>query len=530
MKPTALLCLLLALGCAAPPTPEKPLDDALARGGFTTVRPHDPQFPLHIRLEIAASGPLEVLFEQGGERWRYTAEAAPAALVLPGLHPGEPCLLRVTAGEKSERLSFPAPEPDFPLPPLEVVRNRPGREPGHRLFNLMREAEYELGLLAMVDGEGRLCWLFSAPKKITDARALADGRLLCLVGKDEAWELDVRGAAPLRRWHAANLLKERPPGSIPVACDTFHHELLPLTEERWAVLSTELVKLDYPTSETDPDAPRLPTWVVGDVVVEFEPASGAVLREISMLELLDPQRLGYLSLSGLYNGPYGKRTADWSHGNAILHDPRDDSYILSLRHQDALVKVARATGEVVWILGDPKGWEEPWRAKLLRAPDDFPWPYHQHAPSFTPDGDILLFDNGNFRALPHDPPLPAEECRSRAQILRVDEAARTVEEVWSYAGGAPFYSPWLGDAQWLPATGTVLIVDGGRTADASGAPTHDVRGSHHYARLLEVRPPDGEVLFELAVGDPRPGQTSWAVYRAEPVEDPWRQAGWTPLP
>ncbi len=46
---------------------------------------------------------------------------------------------------------------------------------------------------------------------------------------------------------------------------------------------------DYPTSSIDPEAPTESATVVGDVLVEFN-RDGAVLREVRLLDVLDPFR------------------------------------------------------------------------------------------------------------------------------------------------------------------------------------------------------------------------------------------------
>ena len=137
---------------------------------------------------------------------------------------------------------------------------------------------------------------------------------------------------------------------------------------------------------------------------------------------------------------------------------------MSLRHQDAQVKVDR-TGAARWILGPHGGWNEPWRDRLLQPQGDLEWPYHGHGVEVTPAGTILLFDNGNNRALPFDEPMPSEDSYSRAVEYAVDEEALTVRQAWAYPGpdAEPFYSSFLSDADWLPRTGNVLITDGGRT-------------------------------------------------------------------
>ena len=57
--------------------------------------------------------------------------------------------------------------------------------------------------------------------------------------------------------------------------------------------------------------------------------------------------------------------------------------------------------------------------------------------------------------------LPTATCHV---VEGMDEAAMEVDLVWSYRGpdGAPFYSGFLSDADWLPVTGNLLVDDGAR--------------------------------------------------------------------
>ena len=112
-----------------------------------------------------------------------------------------------------------------------------------------------------------------------------------------------------------------------------------------------------------------------------------------------------------------------------FYNPPDDSVIVSVRHQDAVIKLSRETGELVWILGTHAGWGDRWKAYLLNPVGEFEWPYHQHAARTTRDGLLLLFDNGNDRAWPPETRTPDKEAYSRAVEFKIDEEQGTVEQV-----------------------------------------------------------------------------------------------------
>jgi len=58
------------------------------------------------------------------------------------------------------------------------------------------------------------------------------------------------------------------------------------------------------------------------------------------------------------------------------------------------------------------------------------WPYHTHAPSITPQGTILLFDNGNYRARPFVPQFLPNKSYSRAVEYAIDTDNMSIRQVW----------------------------------------------------------------------------------------------------
>ena len=195
--------------------------------------------------------------------------------------------------------------------------------------------------------------------------------------------------------------------------------------------------------------------------------------------------------------------------------------IVSLRHQDALVKVDRASGGIRWILGEPTGWG-PLADRVLKPLNLARWPYHGHNPRMTPEGTIVFFDNGTWGARPPKPPVPPERNFSRGVEYRVDEEKMTVEEVW--ASDTRFspssrHSPDMGDAHKLPQTGNMMVVWAHCVAAAPGQvySNKDLSGAffneYYMPSLLReyARNGSSEVVFELEMHDP--GETiNWGMY------------------
>jgi hypothetical protein len=308
-------------------------------------------------------------------------------------------------------------------------------------------------------------------------------------------------------------------GAIPVATDSFHHDVVsmpPGDEADFAVLSSEMRRSrTIPrTSSTRARPSRRPTWSA--TRSSSSGVDGTIVREFKMLDLLDPYRLCYDGVGGFWSDYYERATRDWSHGNGIVIDPADGSWLVSLRHQDVVVKVDRKSGAIRWMIGDPGRWQAPLDQLLLgRADPGTAWTYHQHAPQVQPDGSILLFDNGNQRAIPPVPPLAPEAAYSRAVEFVVDERARTFRQAWEYGSPPPgtgrspsFFCPFVGSARHMAKTGNVLLCDG---AESVGPSTNQL-----YARIAEVhRDGDIGIVFEAVIRDRGPEAQSYWAYRAE---------------
>ena len=119
---------------------------------------------------------------------------------------------------------------------------------------------------------------------------------------------------------------------------------------------------------------------------------------------------------------------DYMHINSIFIDPRDGNIIASFRHQSAILKISRETGEVLWTLGGTH--------------DDFGITdeqtfFYQHTASILDDGSLLLFNNGNDKQV------------SNVMRFVLDEQNKTIVEFTKYQPDGHFSmacgSSWLID-------------------------------------------------------------------------------------
>lgn len=167
-------------------------------------------------------------------------------------------------------------------------------------------------------------------------------------------------------------------------------------------------------------------------------------------------------------------TVDYVHGNSIDIDP-NGNFIISSRHMNEITKISRTTGEMLWRMGGRNN-----QFSFINEPILFS---HQHDVRRLPNGNLTLFDNGNFR-------LPLF---SRAVEYAIDEAPKTATLVWQYRLNPDVFGAGFGSVQRF-SNGNTLIGWGATT------PT-----------LTEVAP-DGSIVSELTFD---PTIASYRAFRFE---------------
>src|SRR5262249_56303521 len=106
---------------------------------------------------------------------------------------------------------------------------------------------------------------------------------------------------------------------------------------------------------------------------------------------------------------------DWLHINTVSMSPGDHNLVLSVRHQDWVIKIDYANGagdgHVVWRLGQGGDF-------TVNFTDPKLWFSHQHTPHYVDDHTLILFDNGNTRRA-RDPPAhsPGQASTPHAQTI-----------------------------------------------------------------------------------------------------------------
>ena len=114
----------------------------------------------------------------------------------------------------------------------------------------------------------------------------------------------------------------------------------------------------------------------------------------------------------------------------------------------------------------------------------------------------MLYDNGDFRAMPFNPPVRDANNYSRAVEYQINEQAMEVSQVWDYGRtnvAERLYTPHRGSAYPLPKTENVLIAFPA-VSYVNGVPPSPYGPDATMARIQEVtHDPVPQIVFDLAI-------------------------------
>ncbi len=124
-----------------------------------------------------------------------------------------------------------------------------------------------------------------------------------------------------------------------------------------------------------------------------------------------------------------------------MYIDEDDNLLVSCRHIDAILKISRETGELIWTLGgtgDEFGLTED---QLFSK---------QHSIIVTEDGSYMIFNNDDNKY--H---VGEVDC-SNVVRMKVDEETKSVTEYTAYTV-LDFYSPFMGSIRELDGSAGIYL-------------------------------------------------------------------------
>jgi len=213
----------------------------------------------------------------------------------------------------------------------------------------------------------------------------------------------------------------------------------------------------------------------------------------------------YMTSQGDDAAAFVRPGVDWFHTNSAIYDPSDDSIIVSSR-ENFVIKLDYSTGAIKWILGDPtKYWYTfpSLRAKALTLAPGGLYPVGQHGLSITPDGLLMLFNDG-YGSLNQPAGQSGGQTRTYSAVsaYSIDPASMSAQEVWRYDAGQTIYSAICSSAY--------------ESADKSVLVDYSVADNMTQAILVGLNP-NHDIVFQFDY--PTSGcSTSWNA-RPFPLDD-----------
>ena len=240
---------------------------------------------------------------------------------------------------------------------------------------------------------------------------------------------------------------------------------------------------------------------VEDLILEIDRNTKTIVNQWDLTESLDKSRRAWPT--DLANIDF-----DWFHANGIAYDPVSDAVIVSGRTQ-GVVKLNN-NNEVIWILAPHRDWftagNDVELSQFLLQPLDaqgnsienaevlageikhpeFEWSWYQHSPILLPNGNVMVFDNGENRNYTWD------GIYSRAVEYEINETNKTIRQAWSYGKerGEETFSRIVSKVEFHPDENTVLFAPGAIDTD----------GVH--GKVVEIDKSSGQVLFEATITPP----------------------------
>jgi hypothetical protein len=307
--------------------------------------------------------------------------------------------------------------------------------------------------IVVTDLQGNILWTYNLPNaastdEIDGVKLLPDGNFLITVAEGSNYSLQSPTSPPnavvavreidlagniVREITATDLNNELQAAGYNIVLQQFHHDITQLPNGHWLVLASTMKSFNPAIDGY--------TNVLGDVIIDLD-------------QNLEPVWV-WNEFDHLDVNRHPMSFPDWTHTNAVIYSPSDHDLIVSMRHQNWVVKVdyedGTGSGDILWRLGEGGDFT------LVGGTDPTDWQYAQHYPSlFTANSSGIfslgMMDNGNDREFPGGgicgtPGNPA--CYSTIPVFQIDEGAKTATLTFHQIQPTSLYNSFGGNTELL---------------------------------------------------------------------------------
>jgi hypothetical protein len=274
-------------------------------------------------------------------------------------------------------------------------------------------------------------------------------------------------------------------GSLSAPHGRWNHEMLLRPDNKVWTIGADIRPINIDGNDTMQTGGTIEQWDIG---------KGTVTRLVSLFDILDPvtdRTQDSDVTSGFFwegsKNEFAGEAEDWTHSNSLSVLPNGD-ILMSNRHLNQIIAIKPDFSGVDWKLGGVGS-----DFTFPKASDQF---YHQHYVNMLPNGDILLFDNGNLR------PDDQGGQYSRAEELKLDFNTMQATKVWEYRNTPDLYSS---------AVGSVIRLNNGNTVVDFGVDSSNETPSIY--TVVEAGP-NGNPVAITTISSPGKGDQ----YRAIPAD------------
>jgi arylsulfate sulfotransferase len=282
-----------------------------------------------------------------------------------------------------------------------------------------------------------------------------------------------------------NNTKSNPKPTMKLA--VFSHDLTVLPNNHLLLLIAD----ERPCSDV-PGCTGAPN-ILGDVVVDVDENFNPVWawNEFDTLDVTRQPEKGALGFP------------DWTHSNALTYSPDDGNFLVSIRHQNWVVKVNYQDGKgdasIMWRLGYQGDFA------LKGGTDPYDWFYDQHYPTFVSSNtsgsfQLTLMDNGDARPVrpgcdnATTAPNTTPPCQyTSTPILTIDETAKTATIDFQHRLPNSLYSSFAGNTEILANGNMEYAINPGA---AGGASVYEITKDSNQSAVWQEQFP-GQFIYRI---------------------------------